>query len=126
MDFRGLKDNIYIDVFKYLLAINTAFTISSIMSALHRPVVIGHRVQIVRVIAGAVQRELPHIQVFQREVDVGLLLPVRVAHVLLGVHVEPLEMDDQDRWKAGYVELLDSIPLLFAVGAVPTGYCFAV
>lgn len=64
------------------------------MSALHGPVVVGHGVQVVRVGPAAV-REVSHVELLQREVDVRLLLAVRVAHVLLGVHVEPLEVDDQ-------------------------------
>jgi hypothetical protein len=106
---------------RYLLSIDTALTVSSIMAALHRAIMVRHGVQIVEMVARTVEGELPHIQLLKGEINVGLLLSVRVHHVLLGVDVEPLEVDDEDRWKARYVQLLYGVTLLLAAGAVPAG-----
>lgn len=111
---------------KNSLSINTTLTIRRVVTALHGAVVIGHCVQIIQGVPRTVQAELPHVQVLQGEIYVGLFLSVGIAHVLFGVDVESLEMDDQNWWKTGYVQFFYSISLLFASGAVPARYRFTV
>ena len=46
---------------QYSLAIDAALTIRSVVTALHRTVVVGHRVQVVQGVPRTVQTELPHV-----------------------------------------------------------------
>lgn len=81
----------------YSLSIDAAFAGGSVMSALCGAVVVGHGVEIVHVTGGAVQRERPHIQVCQREINVCLFLfAFRVIHVL-SIQVKSFEVNHKHR-----------------------------